>query len=370
MMSEIDIPEIPRNKVIICAATCCSVVCGILAILSIGAVPPLFFGIRYNSWAKWADVDTVYDPGRYFIGPWSSMLHFPSDVQRVEFVGNGLLDVDGDRFPRLHTRTKEGLALYLQVSLQYRLQKATIGKLYNEFSTNYDDLFVSTIRDTLILVASDYTAYELWEQRKEVGEHMQEALNSKLSETFAECWGVQLLTIDLPTTFDEAIVKTQVQKQTCSTMEYAQKVAQIHAQTDVIQSEYNKEVTVLDASGAANYTLITKTATADARKATLDVETTVVDLVKSRLFHNEVNTGFIVDYQQCAALKMMQNSTVIYGFDEDTTQVLIQSDPAATSSSDDSRRRSLRRLSGEPAGDDTLGRVAARSRPRSLADEL
>eukprot|EP00434_Breviolum_minutum_P006276 symbB.v1.2.005536.t1/scaffold323.1/size229223/13 len=194
----------------------------VLAIVSLQAVPNLHYGIRYNTARKWADVDNVYTAGRYFIGPWNTFVLFPAVVQNVEFSNTFGLATSGQRYPALHTRTKEGLALNLEVALQYRLKEREVGRLYTEFNVDFQNFFVSTIRESVIKVAADYEAYQLWDRRKEVGNQMQQEVNAVLNKTYAECWGLQLLDIALPKAFDQSIVQTQVQNQAISTEQYAQ----------------------------------------------------------------------------------------------------------------------------------------------------
>ncbi|CAJ1330946.1 unnamed protein product, partial [Effrenium voratum] len=200
----------------------CAFLAVALALLSLQAVPNLHYGIRYNNAQKWADIDNVYTSGRYFIGPWNSFVLFPALVQNVEFSNAFALAASGNRYPALHTRTKEGLALNLEVALQYKLRQQDVGKLYTEFNVDSESFFVSTIRDTLIKVAADYEAHHLWDQRKQVGDQMQREVNTVLNRTYAECWGLQLLDIALPKAFDESIVMTQVQNQAIATEKFAQ----------------------------------------------------------------------------------------------------------------------------------------------------
>jgi len=294
----------------------------VLAISCLKAVPNLHYGIRYNHAQKYADVDNIYTAGRYFIGPWSSFVIFPAKVQNVEFSNTYALAAHGHRYPALHTRTKEGLALNLEVSLQYRLRLAEVGKLYTEFNVDFQDFFVSTIRDTLIKVAADYEAYQLWDQRKQVGDQMQSEVNAVLGRTYAECWGLQLLDIALPSAFDKSIVETQVQNQAISTEKFAQESAQIRAVTSVIESEYDRQIKVIRATGSANYTLITRRAKAAAKKLVLNTEAEILKKIREEL---QLTKEDLVSYQRYAAVSTMSNASLFYGFG-DASQVLLQPD--------------------------------------------
>lgn len=303
------------------------VVLVVLALFSLQAVPNLHYGIRYNTAGKWADVDNVYTAGRYLIGPWNTFVLFPAVVQNVEFSNTFGLAASGHRYPALHTRTKEGLALNLEVSLQYRLKEAQVGKLYTEFNVDFQNFFVSTIRESVIKVAADYEAYQLWDQRKEVGNQMQREVNAVLNRTYAECWGLQLLDIALPKAFDQSIVQTQVQNQAISTEKFAQESTQIRAMTSVIESQYEKEIKVITAAGEANYTLITKTAKAFAKKLVLDTEAEVLQKIREEL---NLVKGNLVTYQKYAALPSMENASLFYGFGDDS-KVLVET-PSLTAS--------------------------------------
>ncbi|CAJ1413809.1 unnamed protein product [Effrenium voratum] len=323
----------------------CAFLAVALALLSLQAVPNLHYGIRYNNAQKWADIDNVYTSGRYFIGPWNSFVLFPALVQNVEFSNAFALAASGNRYPALHTRTKEGLALNLEVALQYKLRQQDVGKLYTEFNVDSESFFVSTIRDTLIKVAADYEAHHLWDQRKQVdgkmlpvsksclicfrnfkvGDQMQREVNTVLNRTYAECWGLQLLDIALPKAFDESIVMTQVQNQAIATEKFAQESAQIRAVTHVIESKFDKDIKVISASGEANYTLITKTAKANAKKLVLDTEATVLKKIKDELHLLNEN---LVLYQKYASLPAMSNASLFYGLG--SAQVLVDAREGAS----------------------------------------
>lgn len=311
------------NPLVLGGAACCLVSCALLTVTSLGAVPPLYYGIRYNYFNKFADIDNVYGAGRHFIGPMNTFVIFPASVQNIEFTNEMRLEPSGQRYAALHTRTKEGLALHMQVSLQYALRASEVGKMYAEFNQNYEEVFLSTIRDTLIKAAAEYKASQLWKERKEVGREMKELVNASLTFfniSFADCWGLQLMSVELPRSFDASIVDTQVKSQNISTMEFSQKATRIRAETDVFKSEYNRNVTVILAKADANYSLVVKKAKANARSKTLAVEARVMKKVAQRL---RLSGSDLVAFQQYAAIQMLENASVFFGFDQGT-QVLLR----------------------------------------------
>lgn len=322
-----------ENPVVLGSGAGCLVCTAIFAAFSLGAVPPLHYGIMYNMFNKQANIVDVRGPGRYFIWPWNTFLLFPADVQTIEFTGETRLATSGVRFPALHTRTKEGLALHLQVSLQYQLDADKVGYLYREFNKNYEQMFTSTIRDTLIRAASQYEAFQLWEERESVGMKMQEMVGVALNRTYATCWGLQLMVIELPNLFESSIVKTQVQKQKVATRKYEQEATRVRAVTSVIAAEYDKKVTVIKAGGTANYTFATKEAKAKARSRTLHIEGTILKGIKDNL---QLSPQDLIKYQQYSSIQALENASLYYGF-QDNTQILItaHTSPKTAASSDD-----------------------------------
>lgn len=310
------------NSCAVGGGLCCLILVGIIAVMSIASVPPLYTGIQYNQFTKVAHTDTVHGPGRYFVGPFNKFLLFPTTVQTIEFINEARLPPFGVRNTALHTRTKEGLGLHLQVSLQYKLIGSEVGRLYREFNQNYEQVLISSVRDVLIKAASEYEAAQLWTERGHFGDVLQQMVNASLSKTFAECWGLQLMIIDLPDNFETTIIQTQVQKQAMLIREQEQATAQIRAQTTVIQAEYERQVKVLLAQGQANYTVITKEALARAQQRSIDVEAEVLAMVRDNL---SLPVEGLVTYQRYGALDDLQGASVLYGFAG--PQVLLQSQP-------------------------------------------
>jgi len=300
-----------EHSVLLCGGLILALGMAALAAASLGSVPPLHYGIRYNHFSKATDTSTVYEPGRYLIGPFNRFLLFPSTVQNLEFANEPHIRVAGIRYEPLHTRTKEGLGLHLQVSLQYRLIQEHLGRLYNEFNQNYEQVFTSSVRDVLIKAASEYEATQLWEEREKFGNIMQRMVSEELEKTYAECWGLQLMIIDLPDDYESSIVRTQVQKQSLLMREQEQVSAKTRAETKVIQAEYQRRVKVILAEGHANYTLLTKKAQAEAQQNKIGVESDVLGELKTKL---HLGTDGLVRYQKYGAMDDLGEASVFYGF--------------------------------------------------------
>ncbi|CAE7370430.1 vps18 [Symbiodinium natans] len=156
------------------AGSCC---CLVFLLLSVGTLTPLQYGLTMNLITRQIDPDNIYEGGRHFIGPWKSFVSFPSTRVTVSFANQkGTGSTQGP----LETRTKDGLALTLQLAFQYRIDKNYLGKLFALANLNYEPLFVRNARDVLLKAAADYDAPQYWEEREKIGHEMQSLLNKRL----------------------------------------------------------------------------------------------------------------------------------------------------------------------------------------------
>jgi len=141
---------------------------------------------------------------------------------------------------------------------------------------------------------------------------------------YAECWGLQLMVIDLPDLFENSIVHTQVQKQSVRTRQNEQISTRIHAETTVIMAEFDRKVKVLMAHGHANYTFTTKQAQAHAQQKRIDVESDILGSLKDTL---GLDAEGLVLYQKYGALYDLDTANIYYGFGG-PSQVMIQGNVA------------------------------------------
>mmetsp|Transcript_62990 Transcript_62990/g.121376 ORF Transcript_62990/g.121376 Transcript_62990/m.121376 type:complete len:213 (-) Transcript_62990:28-666(-) len=202
--------------------------------------------------------------------------------------------------------------MHLRVSLQYRLRMDFVGKLYNKHNINYDDVIASTVRKTLIDAASEFTASQLWEERRDFQSEMHRLVNKSLwDQLWTECWGLQLLEVQLPNDYEERITMTQIKKQLQHTNEMDQQTQTIDAETGAIQSNYSRQVKVAMAKGHAAYAVTTKDAEAQARQQRIQNESQALRSVAWKLAFTGQD---LVTYQRYTMLEDLEQSRVYYGF--------------------------------------------------------
>ncbi len=147
----------------------------------------------------------------------------------------------------MSTRTLEGLELKLHFSFLYRLQKENIPELYRLVGIEYEKLYVKIAADLVLANAGNYVGAQYWQQRSMIGDELQKALNAKLNEAYADCTGFMLLKIDLPDSYEGAIVDTQLVHQQRLTQEKIKQVSLIQARMDVDRAIAYKNITIINA---------------------------------------------------------------------------------------------------------------------------
>ncbi|KRX04550.1 hypothetical protein PPERSA_04365 [Pseudocohnilembus persalinus] len=229
------------------------------------AVDPTYNAILCNSISKKCDQEDVYSSGRHIVGPFSYFIQFPGSLQTIEF------SVNADS-PPLQTRTAEGLSLSLSLSFQYQLIKNQLPELYSMNNLNYEQTFIRIARDTILQAAGTYEAPSYWLERVKIGQDMLEELNFELQKAHAHCVYLQILKIELPESYEDSIVTTQVMVQNKKMKEFEQQAQMVLQQIDVLKSETQKQIKSINATAQAHAYQIRQGAEANATQLIIDAE--------------------------------------------------------------------------------------------------
>ncbi len=231
---------------IICLVVCIVIsITMILILVSMDSIEPLSYGLPYNKITKQIGTE-AYESGRYMIGPFKSFIVYPASLVTIEFS-----DAKGATAEALQTRTAEGLGLTLYVSFQYQVNQTMIPQLYNLANINYHSTFVRISRDVILKIGSMYNATVYWANRGLIGDKMKEALDLELQKAFARCRFLQILRIDLPKSYEDSIVSTQVEVQKTNMRKFEQQAELIRQNISVIISEADQIIKVTNATGQA-----------------------------------------------------------------------------------------------------------------------
>lgn len=278
-------------------------ICALGVLVSLAQVDQNQYGLVFNWVTKRIGVD-VYHGGTHFIGFWNRFVLFPATVQTIEFSKRDIRNTAD----ALHTRTKEGLALYLDIAFQYRLQPEGLPALYKLTNMQYESLFVRIARDQILGAASAYEGPQYWLERKEIGDQMRNLVHGELNQSHADLWDFQLLRIDLPDQYESSITGTQVQEQMVKTRKNEQVAAGIRVDTEIMQAEFHRKIRVVQAGADANYSLVTKLAEAEAQKRRIAAEADALRYTRANLKLSSVGA---VKYQQLGAFAGLENATFL-----------------------------------------------------------
>eukprot|EP00696_Hemimastix_kukwesjijk_P004978 gnl/Hemi2/16351_TR5443_c0_g1_i1.p1 gnl/Hemi2/16351_TR5443_c0_g1~~gnl/Hemi2/16351_TR5443_c0_g1_i1.p1 ORF type:complete len:285 (-),score=79.97 gnl/Hemi2/16351_TR5443_c0_g1_i1:395-1249(-) len=227
------------------------VVLGGMAVLfycSWDALTPTQYGLRYNWLTKHMSED-VYEAGRHMIGFTSRFVSFPMTLVTIEFSHKKSANAEP-----LDTRTQEGLELKLEISFQYKLIKSEIPTLFRDFFKQYEPIYVNIARESILQSASLYYATDWFVKRKTITDQMLHTLNAELKEVHAEAVHIQLMSIDLPNSWEHAIEQTLVEQQNVKISQFEQLGVVIRSNTRRLQALAAASVVAVNASASAQNT--------------------------------------------------------------------------------------------------------------------
>ena len=230
----------------ICVGACVAVsITVIMLLISMDTIEPLNYGITYNKITK-SIGDEVYESGRYIIGPVKGFLTYPANLQTIEFSDSSSATAEP-----MQTRTMEGLSLTLYVSFQFQIMKNNITNLYNLANTNYFGTYVRISRDIILKVAGQYNATSYWTERGAIGDKMLLTLDNELQKAYARCINLQILKVDLPDSYEQSIVQTQVEIQKTNMRKFEQQAELIRQNISVIRSQADQQIRITNSTATA-----------------------------------------------------------------------------------------------------------------------
>ena len=107
-------------------------------------------------------------------------------------------------------------------------------------------------------IAGNYNATNYWTDRQTIGDRMKEALDAELSRAYASVENLQIIRVDLPKSYEDSIVATQVELQKTNMRKFEQTAELIRQNISVIISEAEQKIKVTNATGIAEAYRITQ----------------------------------------------------------------------------------------------------------------
>lgn len=237
----------------------------ILVVLSFSSLHTVEYGLDFNMITMVVSNKTFSTAGLWFLGFGHTFIKYPRTLQTLEFTPG--------RRGRLHTRTADGLPLTLGVSFQYRYIDYKLYELYLNFKGEHEQVYLSTATAVIADEACRHQAYLFFNDKQGIALNMSKRLNDEFETSlFAHVEALQITEVELPSLFQEAIVKSISTKQEITrSMRYKESM-RVTFETDLMVARQTKEQTVALARGKANSRAEAAAANAQITKQTVQAE--------------------------------------------------------------------------------------------------
>ena len=190
-----------RGLLIICSIVSLTILVTIILIAcSLSVLSYNEVGLNYSNWFKTVEQKT-YEHGIQFIGLGHQFLRYDIKLTTIEF--SNAMDAT---LPMIKCRTKDGLELDLEASLQYRVQAENIFKIYTSFGKNEKEILTRVILDIISDTATKYSSNDFFLKRPAIQKQMFEDLKvNVLEQTWHEVVFFQLRSLALPDEYEKEI---------------------------------------------------------------------------------------------------------------------------------------------------------------------
>mmetsp|Transcript_14945 Transcript_14945/g.26865 ORF Transcript_14945/g.26865 Transcript_14945/m.26865 type:complete len:304 (-) Transcript_14945:242-1153(-) len=250
-------------------------VAAVLIAMSFSALHATETGLDYNYVTKQIHPDPYYS-GLHFIGFTNRFIRFPNTFQNIQY--------STSNHDLLHTRTSDGLPLTLGISFQYTLILDKLHDLYMNFELKYPDVLFNVAAHIIANTASKYSAYNFFNDKQTIAYSMQKELNDYLPERlFLTVEALQILLVQLPHQFEDAILESIAVKQNITRTEKAKANMMVAFQTRVMASEQQANQTIALAKGEAKRIMAEQVAKAKVVKQNLETQSAAYQKIKKSL---------------------------------------------------------------------------------------
>lgn len=164
-----------RGLLIICSIISLTVLVTIILIAcSLSVLSYNEVGLNYSNWFKTVE-DKTYYHGIQFIGLGHGFQRYDIKLNTIEFS-----KANDATLPMIKCRTKDGLELDLETSLQYRVDPNSIFKIYTSYGTQEKSILTRVIIDIISDTSTQYTANDFFTKRSEIQKQMKADLKKRV----------------------------------------------------------------------------------------------------------------------------------------------------------------------------------------------
>mmetsp|Transcript_13120 Transcript_13120/g.22160 ORF Transcript_13120/g.22160 Transcript_13120/m.22160 type:complete len:200 (-) Transcript_13120:395-994(-) len=195
-----------RSTVIVCSIISLTMLVAIILIgCSLSVLSYNEVGLNYSNWFKTVE-DKTYEHGIHFIGLGHGFQRYDIKLNTIEF--SSAFDAT---LPMIKCRTKDGLELDLEASLQYKVDKENIFNIYTNYGTQEKAILTRVVIDVISDTSSQFSSADFFTNRTKIQIQMKKDLQERVLEsTWHEIIFFQLRSLSLPDAFENEIMNTEV----------------------------------------------------------------------------------------------------------------------------------------------------------------
>jgi len=274
--------------------------------ISWDTIDPTEYGFNYNKVNGHIDTTKLYDSGRYCIGPGHYFVKYPKILTTVEFSSRS----GADSAPVV-TRTKDGVAITISFSYQYKFPKENMANVYRAFTTNYQQPMIRVARNSMLQVAGNFTSMQYWLGRKQITQDMELVLKKNLVESILCSVGdFQMLKVELPQAYEESIIATQVQQQQVIQQQYQKQVAAVLSQIQQVLAVANQNIVTITSQANATAIGVVNAAHIQAFNYTQHVQASAYARLQSTL---NLNSTQLMRYMKIRGIRHKEEGSITVG---------------------------------------------------------
>jgi len=242
---------------------CCCLATGCL--LTVILLPLSFSKIEYYEAGLLAqkstgqvNIDKVYGPGNHFVGPDFTFKTYPISLQLFDQRVSVWSKSGGD---------DAGATLDLDISFQYKIRSAEIGKLYEKVAMSFEPLVVTFALDAIKNTAPNFGVDEYLTKRQIIEEQIKANVTKALKhDIFVDVIDLQLRQIQLSDDYQTTKLNAALQKESNDKEQYIQTKTLIEEQTSLEVLQIDNAALVVEQAALADASLIRETADFQAKQ--------------------------------------------------------------------------------------------------------
>mmetsp|Transcript_11979 Transcript_11979/g.42806 ORF Transcript_11979/g.42806 Transcript_11979/m.42806 type:complete len:358 (-) Transcript_11979:189-1262(-) len=300
--------------------------CGAIVIVVLSLFLSSFQGLHATKFALTRNAATgvvnfgsTYHGGRNFIGFWNNYLEFPADLQSIEWLdGTPPYNKPTRDLSPMQVRTSDGLMVKLGLVTQYQINKEHLSDIYRTFKLDIEGYFISNLRSQIQETIAQFRATELYENRIMVADSLmkmcQDVCKADL-KGYLTCWRIDLLEVGLDQKIEDANIREQVEKQKQKTEMMIQQASLIRAESEVIEADYARLITVVDGNATAQAYSLTQEAVANALNAEQLARAEALAIIQSKVTSGTLKMTTAQQLQYLEKLTLIENpgGGMVYG---------------------------------------------------------